>query len=228
MICIFELNYRSARRRILGVGAYLFLWLWSMTGSAQTDSTAEVVASFKTYKEAVVKQDGKAAVPVISQGTIDYFGAILKHDLESPKADVEKLRTADKLLVLRARHQVPSENLRKMSAADFFAYGIDKGWTTKESIVGLDLGRVDISGDTAKAELIVGGKKAPASMVYVFHKEKGAWKLDMIPMMTRVDAMFKQAIRAQEIEENEFLFNILESVSGRKVSEDVWKPINAK
>ena len=223
-----EIDWKCAGVRTSDWVVTSLLSLLVVSCSAQKTPAEEVTASFQTYKEAVIKQDGKAALPVISQGTLNYFGQTLKHALESSREDVEKLRTADKLLVLRARHQVPAETLRKMSAADFFAYGIDKGWTTKESAVSLSLGHIDASGDTAKAELVVGGKKAPASMAYVFHKESGKWKLDMLPMMTRVDAMFKQAIRTQGVEENEFLFNVLESVSRQKVSDDVWKPINAK
>jgi len=193
--------------------------------NAQEGDSNKVVTAFNTYKQAVIAQKGQDAVSVVNRKTLDYFGQMLNHVLRSSKGDVQKLRTADKFLVLRSRHQIKAEELKKMSAADFIALGIDKGWTTKESAMNLELGQVDVVGDTAKAELIVSGKKAPPAMAYVFSKESGKWKLDMLPMMVRADQMFKQMIRQNEVKEDEFIFDLIESLSGTKVSQSVWNPI---
>ena len=208
----------------------LILWLLFATQlcAAPNNASNQVVTAFNTYKQAVVAQKGQDAVVTVNRKTLDYFEKMLNHILHSSKADVQKLRTADKFLILRGRHQIEANDLKKMTAGDFFAYGIDKGWTTKESAVNLELGRIEVAGDTAKAELIVSGKKAPPAMAYVFSNEDGKWKLDMLPLMARADQMFKQMMRQHEVEENEFIFDLIESVSGTKVSPSVWNPVVEK
>jgi hypothetical protein len=204
---------------------FLMLCLIGLIGCGGKNPEVEQVQTcFDAYKNAVIKQDGKFGATLVNSKTINYFGQMLEKTLHSPKSEVQNLRTSDKLLIVRARHQIAAEDLKKMTAADFFAYGIGNGWTDKD-VGNLELRHIGVSSDMAKAELIVAGKKAPSAMGFVFRKEDGQWKLNLLPMLANADQIFKQAIHQQDVGEEEFILNIVESLSGTKVPDTIWNPV---
>lgn len=191
--------------------------------AAATGEQAAVRRCFVSYKEAILKQNGKESVRFVNQATVAYFGKMRDLALGGAETDVRRLPFFHKMMILSYRHRVPLDSLLKLSAEELFVYGVDKGWIGRESVSESNLGRVSVSGEEARAVFVLRGKPTPIE--YRFTKEGGAWKLDFISLMPVVDAAFGAAAREANVDEDSFVVLLLELASGKKVSPDIWQPL---
>jgi hypothetical protein len=182
-----------------------------------------VRACFEGYKQAILDQDGNAAVALVDGNTLEYYGEMRRLALEGKPEIVRNLSTIDKMMVLMLRHQTPVEDLSQMSGDSLFVYAVDKGWIGRESVISNELGDITVSGDHASGVHVSAGTETP--LRWMFQKKDGNWKLDITSIMPAADQAFKQMIRESGQSEDEFLVAILESVSGRRVPESIWEPM---
>ena len=178
---------------------------------------------FEGYKEAILDQDGEAAVALVDGSTLKYYGKMRKLALEGSPTDVRQLSTIDKLMVLILRHRIPLEDLTEMTAESLFVYAVDEGWIGRESVINNELGDIKVSGTNATGVHISAGNESPFK--WIFRKENGKWKIDITSIMPIADQAFKQLIQENGLSEDDFLFSILESVSGEKVPDSIWEPL---
>lgn len=195
--------------------------LGAACGGSPADEKA-VRDCFTSYKEAILSQRGSEAVERVNQATLDYYERMRGLALSAPEQEVRSLSTSDKMMVLLLRHRLPLDLLRGMNGRELFSYGVNQGWIGKEEVMQADLGTIRVSGDQATAVFIKGGQRTPLN--YRFTKEGGQWKLDLTATMAIVNQALKQLIQERGVSEEEFLFEIMEAVTGKKVSPQIWQP----
>ena len=194
-------------------------------GNACAGSPAEEKAvrdSFTSYKEAILSQRGSDAVENVNKATIDYYQRTKDLALRAPEQEVRNLSTYDKMMVLLFRHRLPLDLLSGMNGRELFSYGVNRGWIGREDVMESDLGTIRVSGEQASAQFVKAGKPLP--LRYQFTKEGGQWKLDLTMLAPQIDLALKELIRQEGLSEEEFLFQTLEAVSGKKVSPQIWQP----
>lgn len=111
-----------------------------------------------------------------------------------------------------------------MSGNDLFVYAIKNGMVGKNSVVNNTIGEVLINGMFAKGQLLVKGKKAP--LYFHFYKETDQWKLDLTSLFPASNLLFKQMVEESGETENEYLFSLLEMLTGKKPGQQIWQKVN--
>jgi hypothetical protein len=207
-------------RRILIALVCLFTILQTGCQESDTQEDALVRTCYEGYKQAILDQDGDAAVAMVDETTLKYYGEMRHLALEGTADVVHNLTTIDKIMVLMLRHQILVEDLNQMNAESLFVYAVDQGWIGRESVANIDLGDITVSGDQATGVHISGGTKS--SLKWKFQKENGAWKIDITSIMPMAEQAFQEIIQESGQSEDEFLVTILESISGKNVPRSIW------
>jgi hypothetical protein len=197
-----------------------------LIGTSDTSELQAIRKTFESYKAALLAKNGQKAEPLVDRGTIDSYGELRRLALEGDAATVKKQPMIDRLIIVRMRHQVGAGKLRKLDAAGAFRLGIDSGWVGDESVKQQSLGKITVNGDTARAPLLVGGRKTPFQ--HAFHKEDGTWKLDVAAMTRSTRGAFEKLAKDSGMTENDFIVYLVSTVSGKDVPASIWdKPGSA-
>lgn len=189
--------------------------------AASSDSEGEIKATFAAYKEAVLKPDGQAATDVVTSGTLDYYEDMRRLALTGGPQEIGQQSFLNRFIITRARSQIPPAKLQRFNGEDLFAYGIDQEWTSAAATTRQELGAISVSGDTAVAE--VAGAGAGGPLAYDFRLEDDEWKLDLTILIESVNGVLKAQAQQSGQSENAYLFTLLESITGRRVTKAVWK-----
>lgn len=206
-------------KRIITLSLLIFL---SINSYSQSDKEL-VLKSFENYKNAILTDKGKFASDFVDSRTINYYSTILDKVKTSDSLEVNSMGIIDKLTVLSMRHRTPKNDLLKFDGKDLFIYAIDNGMVGKNSVVNAELGDVITNGDFSKAEFVVNGQKTP--FFFHFYREDKVWKMDLTHLFSLGTMSIKKMIEDSGENENDFIINILEVLTGKKPTENIWKPI---
>lgn len=190
----------------------------------QDSSTEGVSTCFLSYRSAILDQNGEKAVKLLSQATIDEYQSYVDLALAAERQALEELSFINRMQVLILRHRIPVEVLRTLDGRSAIVHAVDRDWIGKDGVIRTELGKISIASRRATAEVEIGGRKVPSR--FQFRQEDGAWKFDLVSLLRDTNLAMKQAARQAGMEEDEFLFTILESVSGKKVDDGIWTPPN--
>jgi hypothetical protein len=136
---------------------------------------------------------------------------------------ISQLGVMDKLTVFVAKHRIPKEDLVKMTGSDFFIYAVDNGMIGKNSVITTQIGDVKVEGNFANGQMISNGKKTP--LYFHFSKENNEWKVDLTSIFPPTNMALKKMLSDKGLSDNDFIFQTLESLTGRKVAKDIWRPL---
>jgi hypothetical protein len=87
----------------------------------------------------------------------------------------------------------------------------------------MEIGEVKVEGNFANGQLVAYGEKSP--LYFQFNKEAGIWKLDLTSLFPTSNAGLKKMLTSDGKTDNEFIFQTLEMLTGKKVADDIWKPL---
>lgn len=191
------------------------------SGRESLDQQA-VRQTFLAYKYALLNNLGKDASDLVSQKTIDHYARLRKLALTGQPAELERLPPFNKLVVIAIRHNIPGEQLQKMSAKEVFAHGVKEEWISKSSVAPYEIGTISVYGDYASAEILLRNK--PVDTLLEFRKENDVWRLNLMPLLQIASQRFALQLTQNHADEDKVILQIVESVSGRKVSNDIWNP----
>jgi len=194
----------------------------SSFGFAQKEEK-RVRKSFESYKNSLLGGQGREAIKYVTSSTLNYYDRELQLIISGDSSTIDKLSVMDKLTVFIARHKIPHDTLTRMTGIDFFIYAIDNGMIGKNSVATAEIGDVQVDGETAKGQMISNGEKIP--LYFQFFKESSEWKVDLTSIFPQTNEAFKKMLSQEGVSENDYLFQLLESVSGRKVTHEIWRPI---
>ena len=178
---------------------------------------------FSTYKSAILKQNGEAAVEQLADRTIDQYQNYVNWALHAERSELESLSFINRMQVIILRHRVPVETLKSLDGRSALVYAVNHDWIGKNEVIRTELGDIDISDSRATSRVLVGDQEAPNRFQFIF--ENGSWKFDLSSVITDSNPAMIEAAKRAGKDENDFLFLILESISGKKVSDDIWQPI---
>ncbi len=208
--------------RILGV---LFLLFTVQLTYAQKSQEKLVKKSFDNYKNSILNDKGEEAIKYIDSRTMKYYSDMLELVKTADSAKVESLSILDKLMVFSIRHRTSKNDILSFDSNSLLVYAIKSGMVGKSSVANNSIGEVLIENDFAKGQFIVNGQKAP---FYVhFYKEEGLWKIDLTSLFTVSTNAFKAMVDVSGENQNDYLFSILEMLTGKKPGAEIWQPSNS-
>lgn len=192
---------------------------------ASSDVVAEhaIRSCFGGYKAAVLYGDGEAAAGYVNAATIVYYQRLLRLALRASAEETKKLPLVDRMTVLLIRSRVEAELLRTMDGRKLFVHAVDIGMIGKDGVIRNELGEVVVSGDHATGEHIHAGK--PSGMHWRFRREDGTWRMDILSILPGATRAFQAVIRESGMTEDEFILQMVATLTGREATEDVWQPI---
>ena len=179
---------------------------------------------FEGYKQAVLSENGEAVASFLSQETIDYYGDMQKLAVCASPQEVRTQSMANRMQVLLLRWSVPPELLPQMSELELVAYAVNQGWIGKSTVVTMNISNVTVSDSVAVAQVIKNDR--PSRIKFRFLKQSGAWKFDLMPVLQVSNVAFKELATQSGIEENDFIFRMLESLRGKQPTEQIWQPVS--
>ncbi|MEU5692816.1 hypothetical protein [Actinosynnema sp. NPDC020468] len=163
------------------------------------DAAAEgkaVRAAFDGYKKAALDKDG-AAARLLSSSMRGFYDNAKKLALTGSEVDVVASGPSSAVTVYVLRAEIDPARLRSMSAQDLMTYAVEQGLIGEKSVEKLEVGEPVVTGDTAKAPVLVQG--ADSGMSLDFLKEDGAWRIDLSPLLALADQALAAVAKQQNL-----------------------------
>lgn len=206
-------------------------WLIAMAAlcvapSAYAGDAESVGRCFQDYRSAILDRRGEAAAGLVTTQTIGEYERYVGWALSADRATLESLSLINRFQVFLLRQRIPVETLKRLDGRSAFVYAVDRDWIGKDSVVRTTLGTVTVAGNRASAEVLVGGQRAPHR--FQFSKENGSWRFDLVQLLPSTDQALKTVARQRGMSEDEFIFSLIESVSGRRVEPTIWVPVQKR
>lgn len=211
----------TTKMKILGI---LFLLLTGHVSYGQKSQEKLVKKSFDNYKSAILNDNGEEAVMYVDSRTIKYYNDILELVKTGDSAKVETLSILDKLMVFLIRHRTSKNDIMSFDGKSLLVYAVNNGMVGKNSVANNSIGDVIIESNFAKGQFIANGQKAP--FFFHFYKEEGQWKIDLTSIFSVTITAFKKMADESGENQNDYLFSLLEMITGKKPGTDIWQPIN--
>jgi len=188
------------------------------------DESLSVEKSFNTYKTAILARDGELAAMYVNNETISYYSDLLKLIKFGTKNEIQSKRLVDKFTVLSIRLRFGNEITNIKDGKSLLSFAVKKGLIGEQGVSGLKYSSVNISGDLAFVTLEVNNAISP--MKFKFTKENSVWKIDLVEILPSANIAFSYAAEESGYSDDEFIFMVLESLSGIKPTEKIWEPLN--
>ena len=199
------------------------LTLISKISSGQNLEVESIKKSFDNYKYAILNDKGKEAVKYVDSKTIKYYSEILELIKSADSTKLESLSITDKLMVLIIRHRTTKKEILSFDGKMLLIYSIDKGMVGKQGAANNTIGEVTIEDNFAKGQLVVRGEVTP--VYYHFNKESEQWGIDLTALFELSDMVFKSFIKDSQLSDNDFIFSILERMTGKRPGQEIWNKV---
>lgn len=184
----------------------------------------QITACFEQYKTAILQEDAELALKCLDSNTISYYSTIASLSRTATRDNIDTLPIMSKLLVIVVRHRVPKQELLKMKGRELILYAVKNGMLgDKASIDQTTITKISIEDNTARAMFRDG--KEVTNNYFRFNKEAEGWKLDMTSIFSTVAKSFNRVISQSGLTENDFIFRLAESTTGRRVDDTIWEPL---
>ena len=194
----------------------------SCSGQGTEDNL--VRQAFENYKSAILNNRGEEAVKYVDSRTIKYYVDVVDLVKNADSTKVNSLSLLDKIMVFSVRHRTSREDILSFDGKGLLVYAIKSGMVGKNSVVNNSIGEVIIDSEFAKGQFIANGQKAP--FYFHFYKENGEWKIDLTSIFSVSNMAIKKMVQDSGQGENEFLFSLLEMMTGKKPGREIWEKVN--
>lgn len=191
---------------------------------AQNTDERLIRKSFDNYKTSILNDQGVEAVKYVDSRTICYYSEMLFKTKYADSSSVSSLGIMDKLMVFSIRHRANKRDILSFNGKDLLVFAIKEGMVGKSSVANNTIGDIKIDGKFAKGQLIADGQKTP--FYFHFYKEDGIWKMDITSLLPIGEAAFRSMQQSSGMNENEYLFKLLEITTGKKPGRDIWHKID--
>jgi hypothetical protein len=205
--------------KFLGI---LFVLFYGQLSYGQKSEENQVKKSFENYRTSIINDKGEEAVKHVDSRTIKYYSDILELVQTGDSAKIETLSILDKLMVFSIRHRTSKEDIFSFDGNKLLVYAIKSGMVGKNSVANISIGDVIIEKDFAKGQFLTNGQKAP--FYFHFYKEAEQWKVDITSLFPVSTMAFKKMADESGENHNEYLFSLLEMITGTKPGAEIWAP----
>jgi len=203
--------------------ALTLLLTWAVSTYGQKSEEKLVRKSFDNYKSSILNDKGEEAVKYVDSRTIKYYSDILELVKTADSSKVETLSILDKIIVFSIRHRTSKEDVLSFDGKTLLVFAIKSGMVGKNSVANNSIGDVTIDSSFAKGQFIANGNKGP--FYFHFYKEEQLWKIDLTSLFPVSTTAFKKMADDSGQNENEYLFSLLEMITGNKPNSQIWQPI---
>lgn len=212
-------------------GLTLLLVLAAIGARAETDvATEEAVRRvFAEYKRALIEGDGEAAAKLVDAETLRYFEELRELAVGASEEEVRSRSFIERLLVVSMRHQLEPRQMAELELADLIRIAVEEGWISPQSIAQLEMGEVRVEGEVAEGEARTrasteeAGGNPVETLRYEFVREDGAWRFRFSSLVSSLDRLVTEFAAELGLAEDELIFTLVESFSGRQVLPEVWE-----
>jgi hypothetical protein len=184
------------------------------------DAESAVRAAYEGYRQALLDRDGRAAAALVSDSTIEYFQSLAAIAGTGGPEGIRARSLNDRLTIALLRVRRPPAELARMDGRELFAFGVEAGLFDSSSVADIRLGGVRVEGDRALAQLVIRGEAS--RLVYEFVRAGADWRLDVGPALLVANTVLKQLVRQASVPEDQFIFQMVESVSGQRVDASIF------
>jgi hypothetical protein len=218
---------------LLSVGVASGLWWVVPTPSETTVSTvatssvldppsadAAVRSTFERYRQAMLAADGAAVPPLVSPGTIDYYGEMARLAAHGGRDEIGARPIADRLTIARLRVIRSHDQLAALDGAGLLRLGVDEGFIDAASVRDIQLGDIRFDGARADAQLIIGNEPGPVTFSFV--RAGSEWLFDLVPTLVLANDVFAAQARDEGLSEDDFVFRTVELVTGTTVDGSIF------
>lgn len=201
----------------------------SPVGSASTtaeptvdpEADAKAVQSvFDKYRAEAGAQNGVAVPALISPDTIAHYDTVVNLARTAGPDEIAKAGMMDRLMIARMRVETPPD-FDSMNGTDLLVYGIDEGMIDADALEGNSIGEVRVDGDRAYAPMLVDGE--PAGADWEFVRTDSGWTFDLAAGFPLINEALTQVAADGDMTEDEFIFSVVEMVTGTPVDASVWE-----
>lgn len=204
----------------------VFIMVLLVISCNSKDSEWEVKDAFYNYKKELLSGNGKNAASYLDARTISYYSNMLSIVNYADSTFISKLSALDKLMALSTRSVASVKELDSLSGETFFAYAVKNGLIGKKSVENVFIGDVIINEDFAKGQYIKNGKITP--LYYHFYLEEKQWKIDLTSTFILLSQIMQTSVKNSGQTEDEYLFDSIEKMTGKRPNHEVWKPLSDK
>ena len=187
------------------------------------NEVTKIKQCFANYKSSILNNKGEEAVEYVDSRTIKYYQNILDKTKMADSTEINSMNIMDKFMVFSIRHRTAKEDILKFDGKQLLVYAIQEGMVGKNSVANNEIGDVEVDENFGKGQLIANG--TPAPMYFHFYKEEGNWKIDLTSIFPVATQAFQKMAEESGEEENEYLFMLLEMITGNKPTNEIWKTI---
>jgi hypothetical protein len=203
------------------VGLLLLAICPLLCGCGDGEEKASIEESWARVTQAQQDGDAKTYMSMLSPQSMKYWDN-LTHLIRTAKADeVRRMDIADKATIVMVRNRCTKDELKKMDGKALLEIVMGRGWMGGDRGPDVGLGKIEVHGTSARAELVVGDIDTGIWMD--FYKEDDTWKVDFTrgneelnERMDRRARMFGQSI-------DDFIL-ARERAFGKPPFPDVWDP----
>ena len=202
--------------------ALLGFILLKVTVNAQPD-VEQVTRVFVQYQAALINEKGEEVVKYLDNQSLNYFKNLLMHIRAADSLAIESLSLSDKMNVLMIRHLPSKKEILSFTPKTLAVFSFKHGFGNKEELIGASLGKIKFIDSFAQAPLLRNNKKTGTT--YYFTRLKDLWYINILPLLKESDKEFEELITSTDRTENELILGLLELMSDKKISPDIWKRV---
>ncbi len=195
----------------------------SWTGKEIRQAKREIKSCYDRYRQAVIDQDGTAAVACVDLNTIQYYDQIIRLACYADSVQLDSLNIIDKTTVFRLKAVVDGPILCKMEGRDLLAYSIDEGMIGKNSVLRSDIGRVKFQDSIVRARVVTMG--IPLPIQYEFHHESKGWKVNICSILPFANGFLSKDAARDGISENQYVLDMISYTVDQPYANALWQPI---
>ncbi len=189
---------------------------------SQDNEIKSIKTVFEDYKSAILNDRGEEAANYVDSRTIQYYIDMLEIIKVGDSSSIEKLNILDKVTVFSVRHRADKSDIMPLDGKGLFIYAIKQGMVGKNSVVNSSVGEIIIKDNFAQGQFVVGGDSAP--FYFHFYKEDGKWKIDLTQLFSVGMGALKKMAEDSGQQENDFIFTLLEMLTGKQPGLEIWVP----
>lgn len=125
-------------------------------------------------------------------------------------------------MVFSIRHRSTKKEILSFDGKGLLVYAIKKGMVGKNTVANNAIENITIDGSFAKGQLVSNGKTAP--FYFNFYNEDNDWKIDLTSIFSATTMPLKKMVEDSGQSENDFIFMLLERMTGKEVGHGIWTP----
>lgn len=192
----------------------LVVCLLALPTAGRADEAESIRGVFTTFQSNLLAGDTVKAAEALAPSVSTYYDK-LKPLAANNSALPATTPLVDRLVVEILRQRV-GEQASKLTLPALAAEGLRQGWINLDGLQDIQIGAINVTGNTATAGLII--KQESTSWGIPFLKTASGWKMDPLAYYKMGDFLLKAETARNGFDEQKTIHDIVASLPARKKS----------